>query len=150
MALYYLESSALVKLYVYEAGTERLLGLTEDETGHRFAIFSLAQVEIRAAIRRRQRGGEIPNFEADEMIESFRQHTEGRFLIQPVSDSLVDVALALVDGHFLKGYDAMQLAGYMVLRSMAGREDPVFVCADKALISAARNEGCPTLDPCAV
>ena len=71
MALYYLETSALVKLYVYEAGTDRLLALTASDAGHRFAILSLAQVEFRSAIRGRQRRGEIPDHSADELIESF-------------------------------------------------------------------------------
>jgi len=150
LALYYLETSALVKLYVYEPGTEGLLGLTASEAGHRFAILSLAQVEFRAAIRRRQRNGEIPSSTADELIESFRRHVEGKFLIQPFSDSLLDVALALVDSYSLKGYDAMQFAGYLMLRSISGNEEPVFVCADKALLSVARNEGCPVLDPSAM
>jgi predicted nucleic acid-binding protein len=148
LALYYLETSALVKLYVYEPGTERLLGLTASDAGHRFAILSLAQVEFRAAIRRRQRTGEIPGSAADELIESFRQHSEGKFLIQSFSDSVLDVAFALIDGYALRGYDAMQLAGYLLLRSISGTEDPTFVCADKVLLSAARNEGCPVLDPC--
>jgi len=147
LALYYLETSALVKLYVYEHGTERLLSLAASGTGHRFAILSLAQVELRSAIRRRQRGGEIPDDEADEVIESFRRHSEGTFLVQPVSDSLLDVGLELVDGYALRAYDAMQLAGYVLLRSISGAEEPTFVCADKALLSAARNEGYSVLDP---
>ena len=147
MALYYLETSALVKLYVYESGTERLLGLTASGAGHRFAILSLAQVEFRSAIRRRQRGGEIPDYAADELIESFRRHSEGKFLIQSFSDSLLDVALALIDSYPLKGYDAVQLAGYLMLRSVSGTEEPTFVCADNVLLSAARNEGYPVLDP---
>ena len=147
MALYYLETSALVKLYVYESGTDRLLGLTASDAGHRFAILSLAQVEFRAAIRGRQRRGEIAGSEADELIESFRRHTEGRFLIQSFSDSLLDVASALIDSYPLRGYDAAQLAGYLVLRSISGTEEPTFVCSDRVLLSAARNEGCPVLDP---
>ena len=148
MALYFLETSALVKLYVYELGTERLLALATSGAGHRFAILSLAQVEFRAAIRRRQRSGEIPASAADEVIESFQRHSEGKFLIQPCSDSVLDVALAVVDNYALKGYDAMQLAGYLMLRSVSGVEEPTFVCADKVLLSAAQSEGCPVLDPC--
>lgn len=147
MALYYLETSALVKLYVYEAGTDRLLALTASDAGHRFAILSLAQVEFRAAIRGRQRRGEIPGDAADELIESFRRHSEGKFLIQPFSDSLLDVASALIDSYPLRGYDAAQLAGYFVLRSISGSEEPIFVCADRVLLATARNEGCPVLDP---
>ncbi|MFZ0803887.1 MAG: type II toxin-antitoxin system VapC family toxin [Terriglobales bacterium] len=148
MGLYYLETSALVKLYVYEPGTERMLGLATSGANHRFAILSLAQVELRAAIRRRQRGGEISDHDAEEVIGSFRQHSEGTFLIQPVSDSLLDVGVALVDRYALKGYDAMQLAGYTLLRSISTTEAPIFVCADKALLSAARNEHYAVLDPC--
>ena len=147
MALYYLETSALVKLYVFEPGTDRLLALTASGAGHRFSILSLAQVEFRSAIRRRQRGGEVPRDTADELIESFRQHVEGKFLVQPLSDSLLDVALTVVDGYALRGYDAVQLAGYLLLRSISGTEEPIFVCTDKALLAAARNEGCPVLDP---
>jgi predicted nucleic acid-binding protein len=147
LALYYLETSALVKLYVYEPGTERLLNLTGSDAGHRFAILSLAQVEFRSAIRRQQRVGEISGSAANDLIESFRQHSEGKFVVQPFTESLLDVALALIDGYPLRGYDAMQLAGYLVLRSISGPEDPVFVCADKTLLSAARNEGCLVLDP---
>ena len=147
MALYYLETSALVKLYVFEPGTERLVSLAASSAGHRFAILALAQVEFRSAIRRQERGGEISSSEADTLIESFRQHSEGRFVIQPFTDSLLDVALALIDGYPLRGFDAMQLAGYLMLRSISGVEEPIFVCADNALLSAARNEGCPVLDP---
>jgi predicted nucleic acid-binding protein len=147
LALYYLETSALVKLYVYEAGTDRLLGLAASDAGHRFAILSLAQVEFRAAIRGRQRRGEISDIAADQLIQAFLRHAEGKFLIQPCADSLLDVASALIDSYPLRGYDAAQLAGYLVLRSISGTEEPTFVCCDKVLLSAARNEGCPILDP---
>ena len=89
----------------------------------------------------------FPVTQPTNLIESFRQHSEAKFLIQPFSDSLLDVAFALLDGYALKGYDAMQLAGYLLLRSISGAEEPVFVCADKALLSAARSEGCPIMDP---
>jgi uncharacterized protein len=124
-----------------------MLTLTSGEAGNRFAILSVAQVEFRAAIRRRQRGGEIPSREADGLVESFHRHLEGRFVVQPLTEPVLDVALALIDGYPLKGYDAMQLAGYLMLRSVSGAEEPIFVCADKTLLSAARNEGCPILDP---
>ena len=150
MALYYLETSALVKLYVHEEGTQLLLKLTAEEAGNRFAILSLAQVELRAAIRRRQRMGEVAPFAADAVLNSFRQHTEKMFLVQPFSESLLDLAFALLDGYSLRGYDSMQLAGYLMLRSISGSSPPVFVCADKSLLSAAANEGCPVLDPCAI
>lgn len=147
MALYYLETSALVKLYIYEDGTDNLLRLTASEAGHRFAILSLAQVEFRAAIRRRQRNGDIASDAAQGLIDIFHRQMEGKFLIQSISDSVLDVALLLIDSYQLRGYDAVQLAGYLVFRSVSGTEEPTFVCADKVLLAAARSEGCSALDP---
>jgi predicted nucleic acid-binding protein len=147
VAVYYLETSALVKLYVYESGTELPIGLTAGNAGHRFAILSLAQVEFRSAIRRQQRGGEISGSEAEALIDSFHRHLEARIVVQPFTESLLDVALALIHGYPLKAYHAMQLAEYLMLRSISGAEEPIFVCADKTLLLAARNEGCPILDP---
>ena len=59
MALYYLDTSALVKLYVRESGTLQMLDLIADPEAHRFAILSLARAELYSAIRRRERAGEI-------------------------------------------------------------------------------------------
>lgn len=149
MALYYLETSALVKLYVREPGTERLLALAARSSGNRLAILSLAQVEFRSAIRRRGRNGEIPSLVATQLLEAFERHVEGRFLVQTVTDFVVDTACALVDGHALRAFDAVQLAGYMVLKSAGGTDMPVFVCSDQELLMAAKREGATVLDPCA-
>ncbi|MFI5088877.1 MAG: type II toxin-antitoxin system VapC family toxin [Terriglobales bacterium] len=148
MALYYLETSALVKLYVREAGTERLLALAARSSENRLAILALAQVEFRSAIRRREKNGEIPPLVATELLEAFKRHVEGRFLTQMVTDFVLDVASVLVDRYALRAFDAVQLAGYMVVRSSSGTDLPVFVCSDQELLMAAKQEGVPILDPC--
>ena len=53
MAFYYLYTSALVKLYVREPGTERMLALAARSSENRLAVLALAQVELRSAVRRR-------------------------------------------------------------------------------------------------
>jgi predicted nucleic acid-binding protein len=147
LALYYLETSALVKLYVREPGTDRVLALATRSSDNRLAILSLAQVEFRSAIRRRERSGEIPAFVATQLLDAFSRHQETRFVTQTITDFLLDIACALVDRHALRAFDAIQLAGYVVLRSSAGAETPVFVCADQELLTAAKHEGAPILDP---
>ena len=42
MALYYLETSALVKLYVREPGTERMLALAARSSENRLAVLALS------------------------------------------------------------------------------------------------------------
>ena len=148
MALYYLETSALVKLYVRELGTERLLALGDRSAQNQLAILALAQVELRSAVRRRERSGEIPSPVAAQLLVAFQRHVEGRFVMQGVNDVVLDIASVLVDRHALRAFDAVQLAGYVALRNSSGANVPVFVCADKELLAAARQEAVPILDPC--
>jgi predicted nucleic acid-binding protein len=147
LAFYYLETSALVKLYVRESGTERVLALANRATENRLAILALTQVELRSAVRRRERNGEIPPLVATQLLEAFKRHLEQRFVSQMVNDFVLDVASALVDRHALRAYDAVQLAGYLALRGSTGTEVPIFVCSDHGLLEAARLEGIPILDP---
>ena len=75
MAFYYLETSALVKLYVREPGTDRLLALAARSAENRLAILALAQIEFRSAVRRRERTGEIPSPIASQLLETFKRPT---------------------------------------------------------------------------
>jgi predicted nucleic acid-binding protein len=147
LTLYYLETSALVKLYVREPGTERLLALMGRSAENRLAILALAQVELRSAVRRREKSGEIPPPVAAHLLELFQRHVESRFITQMVTDVVLDIASALVDRYSLRAFDAIQLAGYLALKNSAGTDVPVFVCSDKELLTAASQEGIPTLDP---
>lgn len=148
MAIYYLETSALVKLYVREPGTERLLKLAASVSENRLVILALARIEFRSAIRRRERNGEIASRVATQLLELFQRHVEARFLTQQINDFVLDIADALVDRYSLRAFDAVQLAGFIAFRNLAGTDVPVFVCADQELLSAADREGFTTLDPC--
>jgi uncharacterized protein len=146
LALYYLDTSALVKLYVREPGTDTLLRLASREAGHRLAILALAVVEFRSAIRRRERAKDLDGSAANRLIQRLNAHTETRFLTQPLNDTVIEHGLRLVDRYPLRAYDAVQLAGCVVLGA-AGGDRPIFVCADRALIQAAESEGIPSLTP---
>ena len=148
MALYYLETSALVKLYVREPGSERMLGLATGPAAHRFAILAVAQAEFHSAIRRRQRAGDLDATTAADLLERFDLHLRTRFLRQSMSDPVLDLACGLTELHPLRAYDALQLAGCLILKT-AAPETPVFVCADQQLLQAAETEGLMWLDPAA-
>lgn len=146
--LYYLDSSALVKLYIREAGTERMLALAARKAGHQLVVLALAQVELRLAFRRRQRAGEMGDQFADELLAAFQRHLESKFVRQVLTDAILDLACELLDQHRLTSFDALQLAGYFAVKTAAGNEVPVFACADHELLAAAEAEGVPVLDPC--
>ncbi|MGP0071293.1 MAG: type II toxin-antitoxin system VapC family toxin [Bryobacteraceae bacterium] len=147
MGLYYLETSALVKLYVREPGSERLLRLTARANNHRFAVLALSRVEMHSAIRRRQREGDIDAAVADRLLRQFEQHLESRFIKQILNDQLIDLATSLVSRNALRAYDAVQLAGCLTLKENSASDEPSFVCSDQRLLQAAETEGLACLDP---
>jgi len=138
----------LVKLYVREPGTDRMLALASRSGENRLAVLALTQVELRSAIRRREKTGEIAPRVATQLLEMFSRHLETRLVIQAVTDLILDIAAKLIDRHALRAFDALQLAGYVAVRTSAGADVPVFVCADQALLGAAVKEGIVTFDPC--
>lgn len=130
-----------------ELGTERLLDLTRRSASNRFTILSLARVEFRSAIRRREKNGEVPPIVATELIDAFKNHLETKFAVQILNDFVLDLSTLLIDRHFLRAFDAVQLAGYIALKSAAGLEKPIFTCSDSRLLEAAKSEGALILDP---
>lgn len=148
MGLYYLDTSALVKLYVREPGTAQVLRLASGAAGNQLAVLALAQVEIRSALRRRERAGEISGAVVIQLLERFQRHLEAVFLKQVMTEAMFDVACELVDRHGLFSFDAVQLAGYLALKTSSGANTPIFVSADRDLLEAAEAESAPVLDPC--
>jgi uncharacterized protein len=148
LALYFLDTSALVKLYVQEPGTERLLPLVSDQPENRFAVLAISVVEFRSAIRRRQRAGDIDASVAAALLETVQSHMESRFIRQMVNDPVIDTAKEMIDRYTLRAYDAVQLAGCLVLCAIAA-EAFTFVCSDHRLLEAARSEQLKVLDPVA-
>ena len=119
----------------------------DSEAGHRFAILSISSVELRSAVRRRERTGYLGDVPPDILLARFDSHLNGgRFMRLPVDDALLSLAVALVDRYPLKASDAMQLAGCVALRA-ASVAAPVFAASDYQLLRAAEGEGLAVFDP---
>lgn len=146
MSLYYLDTSALVKLYVREAGTEQMIRLASLSSGHSMVVLVLARVEFRAAVRLRERMGDLPNEAAETLLARMEEHLQSLYLVQLVTEAVIQGAAALLDRHALRAYDALQLAGCLTLRAQLG-ESPSFVCSDQRLLKAAEQEGFAVFDP---
>jgi len=148
LALYYLDTSALVKLYVREPGTDRLLQLASNPAENRLTVLTITPVEARSAVRRRERAGDIDPKTAIHILDMLQTHLESRFIRQALNETVLDGALEMIDRYALRAYDAVQLAGCLVLKT-ADAEPPTFVCADQHLLDAARSELLAVFDPCA-
>ncbi len=146
MASLYLDTSALIKLYIEEAGTPRVLELTESPDENHLALLDLTFLEIRSAVRRREREGDIPGPWADRILLQIERDGSSIYITQPTTSSVIEQAARLLDLYPLRTYDALQLAGCLTIRRSA--PPPVtFVCADSRLSMAAESEGLPTINP---
>jgi len=138
----FLDTSALVKLYVQEEGSDRMVELAHPDTGHILTILALARVELRAAVRRRASMGDFDPSTADDLIALFEEHWQTVMLLQPVTDHVLETAARLIDTYTLRAYDAVQLAGGLAVRSnTSGEENVWFVTSDQDLIPPAQQEG---------
>lgn len=148
MASVYLDTSALLKLYIEEDGADRVTRVMEDAEDGQVVILDLTKVEARSAVRRREREGDIAAGDADRVLRQIEDDASSNFLVQPSTSAVIEEAARLIDRHPLRAYDALQLAGCLVVRE--GMPEPVtFICADARLCNVATNEGLATLNPLA-
>ena len=145
--MYFIESSAFVKLFVAELGSQHMVRLVESSEDASRMASSLALVEVRSAIRRRQRSGEIREVDADAALSAL--DSEWRRLIDhPVTSAVIGHSLALIDRRYLRALDALQLASAIAARdSMVKHVALTFVCSDERLLAAAQAEGLAVWNP---
>ena len=142
----YLDTSALIKRYIEEEGTEGILELTEDSAAVQVIILDITPLEARSALRRRQREGDISEADASGISNQIETDVSSSFLVQPSTSAVIEDGARLIDRHALRAYDALQLAGCLVTREQV--PGPLtFVCADVRLCAAATQEGLAVLDP---
>lgn len=143
---YYFDTSALVKLYIQEKGADRLRQMLNQNEDNRIFILELTLLEVRSAIRRRERAHEISAVDANGFLTQIDQDGKSRYFVERISDQVTAEAHRLIDNHPIRALDALQLAGCILL-SQAYRPPPIFVCADYDLCDAATAERIATLNP---
>ena len=145
-ARFFLDSSALIKLYHQEVGTERLEEMFATDAS--LVISELAVVELHSALARKVRTGEIPVDSCEQVARNFDQDCADRFDIEPLTSAVVQQAKELLNKHgrqrALRSLDALQLASFAIVRAS---EEAIFVCADGHLCEIVRLEGFSVLNP---
>src|SRR5919199_1032942 len=144
MAVYFVDSSALVKRYISEIGSTWVLSLFDPALNNDVLIAAITGVEIIAAITRRARGGSISATDATAACNQFRSDLQSEYQVVEITQSIINSAMALAEPLGLRGYDAVQLAAGCEINALciASRLPPVtFVSADDELNAAAANEG---------
>lgn len=146
---YFLDSSAVTKRYVAEAGTAWVTRLTDRSAGNIIFLAEIGTVEIVSALVRRGRGGSLSATQVAAALARFRGELPVLYRLIDVTPALVARAATLAEVHALRGYDAVQLASALEARAQFRTVGgPIaLVSADAELNAAARSEGFAVEDP---
>lgn len=161
MAIYFFDSSGLVKRYVAETGTTWIQGLTDPSADHGIYIAQITGVEVIAAINRRA-GSNPPSIskaDAAKATAEFRFDYDSQYNALEITDQIIAAAMAFAEKYVLRAYDAVQLAAAVAINSQLVAENaalgiaapvgPVLtmISADTDLNAAATAEGLTVKDP---
>lgn len=133
----YLDTSALVKRYIVEAGTPEVQAWIA--AARLVNVSVIARAEMGAAVSKAARMGWLSAEQGQFALEWFRSEWEsyGRL---PVSEAAVQLADTLACRYGLRGFDAVHLACALLYHQGLG-EPLSFACYDRDLWQAAREEG---------
>lgn len=144
MSTYFFDSSALVKRYAQETGTNWVTGIADPQANNLLYIVRLTAVEVTAALARRRRGKSLSPKDAASALALFNYDLFNQYRIIEISPQLLNTATVLADQYSLRGYDAVQFATSLTLhkqRQAMNLSDLILVSADKELNAAAQAEG---------
>lgn len=155
MAIYFFDTSALVKRYAPEEGTRWVQSLTDPASSNRIYISRITGAEVIAAFRRNVRDGDTTVADAVKVTADFRYDFNNQYLLIEISDLVVTRAMTLIETHPLKGYDGIQLAAALAVNAallpidipVVGGSPLILVSADNQLNRAAAAEGLGVENP---
>jgi uncharacterized protein len=129
----FLDSSAVVKVYLAEAQSEQVIEAVE--AARELFVSTLALAEVTHAITRREQTGEVTSAEAQEAYRNLLTEWDDLSKI-PLNDAVAKEAAMLARTRGLKGADAVQLASAAMLSR--DRRDVKFLSYDAQLTEVAR------------
>lgn len=144
MTTYYLDTSALIKRYVQESGTDWIRNLIAPPTNHTLLTARITMIEVYSALARRKREGSVPAADCAVAAQAFAVHSVTEYDFIELDLRLVAVARELLERHPLRAYDAVQLASALIAHETlqaASLPQLRFLSADESLNTIATAEG---------
>lgn len=144
MSTLYLDTSALVKRYLTESGSDWITALLDEAPMPTLLTSHLTAIEGMCTFARRRREGLLTEDEYRQTCTVFEYDFQHQYDVISVEQRVIETAGRMADSHPLRAYDAVQLAsGWLANQRLttAGRAPLTFVCADDRLIDIAQSEG---------
>ncbi len=138
----YLDTSALIKRYIWESGAEQVRHLFRDNSP--IATSKIAYTEVFAALTRRKREGHFTRIRYNQVCRLFEREWPA-YLIIEFHDVVLRLSRELIKRYPLRSLDAIHLASAKSLKQDLKRAI-TFVCADERLLNCARLQGFKLFD----
>lgn len=146
MAVFYFDTSALVKRYVTETGSGWVRNVADPKSGNDIFVAKICGPEAVSAFVRQS--PPLPNLVA--LLADFHFDFHQQYQRLALTDAVIVAAMRLAEAHRLRGYDAVQLGVALELqaaRAKASLPPLIFVSADHQLNLAAGAESLVVDDP---
>ena len=150
MAAFFCDSSAIIKRYVNETGSNYVDNLAGSRSGNIILLARITRVEVAAAIARRLKNGSIAVADAQNALAAFQHDLTNNYYTVEITPALLSVAVRLVTKYALRGYDAVQFAATSEVndeRIANGLAPLTFISADVELNNAAQAERLIVINP---
>jgi len=150
MALFYADSSVLVKRHVVEPGSLWVEDLFDLDLGHEVITSRLSTIEVVSALNRRVRAESIAATDCRQLRDDFLSLCRHTYQLVQVTNPVLARARLLLERHALRAYDALHLASALLANDqlMASSAPALtFLAADTRLLAAATAEGLPVDNP---
>lgn len=134
----YLDSSAMVKLYVEENGSDLAKKCVQDSL--LVATSKVAYAEVMAAFARAWREEILGQREYKDAVANFKEDWPEFFALD-VSNAVLQRVDDVIDRYNLRGFDALHLASALVLSRRNEGEEIWAACWDSRLWDSFRQEG---------
>ena len=146
MTRFFFDSSALVKRYLIEKGTPRVVELVEGP--ERLVASRLALLEVTATVVRRAKVGDVAAHDLASVLATLEEEFRVRFEVMEIAAPTLIRTADLIRAHGLRASDGIQLASALIAAGGSTEERQlVLVSSDYELNAAAEKEGFTVLDP---
>lgn len=142
MRYYFLDTSALVKRYHLEVGTD-VIDEVFDSADRVIVISNISISEFVSTINRKKNEKEITQDDLDLVLSKFYADIMEQLTVIGIDDSHIISSLELILKHNLKALDSLQLAIALELSDL----DLIFVSADSKLCETAEKERLKVVNP---
>lgn len=141
--IYYLDASALVKEFVYESGSERVVDIINSG----YPIYSSVVVypETLFALRRKKYRGEITEDEFDQKVTKIEDRWQSLNIVK-LNQNILFLLQDRAIRYPLRALDAIHLASVLWIKENIDATCKL-VCSDDELIEYSKAEGLEVINP---